>query len=559
MGIRVSALSLKYHFAVYLLFLLFYLCSCQSESVAKPEAAKKIAQIHEVYKAMSLEEKIGQLFLTGLDGDSIGKAKGLEKLSSIRPGGLILFTHNLKQDCPAFPGQFCRQSAKDISNFIDAIQNSNSQLSNLPLFLSIDQEGGQVFRINGDNFHLPSAWLMGKSADDESISALSYQLAKNLKGLGFHINFAPVADINNNIKNPVIGNRSFGKDTNTLIPAMESFLRGHSDAGLLSCVKHFPGHGDTDTDSHLDLPVINKSKKELLKLEVLPFARAIKQGVPMVMSAHLLIPALDKEAPISLSSNALRALLRREMGFSGLIISDDLSMGGVSPEGLKKDIAAKAFIAGNDLLLFSSYSQGVQENYDYLLKLFKNKKIPESRLEASVLRILLAKVEAGLIQVETKKYFSPLQMIKKWLAERRKQKRVEAYTKHSMQYWREKLIKSAFEEQFMPVKSHELYYLKTKSKAGKKFLAAGNHLNILKLDHRVHPLSNKHLLLDCSRLSASCEHQLQALLGEKPKSLGLILGTGFPAIKPVDNMYILNLNSPDDYSFISLLKVIDKL
>lgn len=236
---------------------------------------------------------------------------------------------------------------------------------------------------------------LGATNDTALAYAMGMAVAYQCKRLGVHINFAPVVDVNNNPANPVINFRSFGEDKERVSRMAIAYMRGMQDFGVMACAKHFPGHGDTDADSHKELPVISKSMAQLETLELYPFKRLIQAGVQSVMVAHLSVPALEKEAhvPTTLSKNTISTLLKKNMGFKGLVFTDALDMKGVAKYYAPGEVDLRAFMAGNDVLLFS---QDVPTGIAKIKEAIRNGKIPAAQLEQSVKKILLAKYAAGL-------------------------------------------------------------------------------------------------------------------------------------------------------------------
>ena len=217
--------------------------------------------------------------------------------------------------------------------------------------ITIDGEWGLGMRLDSvDKF--PYQLTLGAMNDEELVYKMGVAVGEQCKRIGVHVNYAPVVDINNNPNNPVIGYRSFGEDKNKVAQFGVAYMKGMQDAGIMACAKHFPGHGDVDVDSHLDLPVINKSMAQLDSLELMPFRAIFKAGVGSVMIAHLYIPAIDTAAnrATSISKNNVTDLLRNDLGYNGLTFTDALEMKGVAKYFPGGTIAVEALIAGNDML-----------------------------------------------------------------------------------------------------------------------------------------------------------------------------------------------------------------
>lgn len=220
-------------------------------------------------------------------------------------------------------------------------------------WIAIDQEGGRVTRIDEPLTPIPPMAALGEAADLRDVGRISEVMATELATLGFTLNLAPVLDVHSNPDNPVIGDRSFGSDPTRVARCGAGFMLGHHTAGVVPCGKHFPGHGDTDLDSHLDLPVVDHDRQRLNQIELYPFERAIAADIPMIMTAHLMVPALDPTYPATFSPRILDGLLRRELGFDGLVITDCLEMKAVSDHYAITDMIDLGMAAGVDIFLIS--------------------------------------------------------------------------------------------------------------------------------------------------------------------------------------------------------------
>lgn len=334
--------------------------------------------VDSVYQTLSLEQRIGQLFMVA--AYSGGEKYNLQHIDSlIRKyyiGGLIFMQGTADEQA--------RQT------------NYYQSISKVPLLIGMDAEWGLGMRLRGV-LDFPKQMVLGATQNEHLAYELGTLIAKQCKLLGVHINFAPVIDINNNPKNPVINFRSFGEDKQWVARLGLAYMRGIQDNGVLACAKHFPGHGDVDIDSHLDLPIVSKSKEQLQDMELYPFQVLCDSGVAAVMIAHLEIPSLDstKNQPSTLSKNIVDGLLRREMVYSGLIITDALDMQGLTKFFAPGDADLKAFMAGNDVLLFS---ENVPLAISKIKTAIEKQEISEERLKESVIRILEAKYDAGLNQ-----------------------------------------------------------------------------------------------------------------------------------------------------------------
>ncbi|RIJ66388.1 beta-N-acetylhexosaminidase [Rummeliibacillus sp. POC4] len=329
----------------------------------------------EVVSKMSLEEKIGQMILAGISGTTMD-ANTKKLVNQFHIGGIIFYKNNF--NTPAQTIQLVNQ-----------LKTENS--SRLPLFLSTDQEGGRVTRLPGGLTNFPTNEQIGKVNNREFSYKIGTLLGRELKEFGLNLDFAPVLDINSNPNNPVIGDRSFGNNLEIVSELGIQTMKGIQSQNVIPTIKHFPGHGDTSVDSHLDLPIVNKSLKELKELELIPFERAIDDGADVVMVAHILLPKLDKTNPASMSKAIMTDLLRNKLSFNGVIITDDMTMGAITEHFDIGKAAVESVKAGSDIIL-------VGHNYDNVVKIIaslkravQNGEISEQRLNESTERIIQLK------------------------------------------------------------------------------------------------------------------------------------------------------------------------
>lgn len=323
-------------------------------------------------QGMSLEAKIGQLIMAGYNT----AAEAEQLVRELSPGGLILFRRNIRTE---------QQTREDIASFQAAVAAGLP-----PLFIAVDQEGGTVSRLPASVGYFESAWEIGLRADVPYAVASGEQTGLILRDWGFNVNCAPVLDIGGNPDNKVIGTRAYGETADTVIVYGLAVLQGLQNTGMLAAVKHFPGHGGTAVDSHLSLPIIDLSLADLQKEALRPFIAAIDAGTDMVMMAHIRFSQLD-ELPASLSPVLVDALLRQELGFSGVVLTDDLTMGAITNQYEIGEAAVLAVEAGCDLLLVCHELANSCRVRDALLGAVRSGRLSETRIEASVERILLAK------------------------------------------------------------------------------------------------------------------------------------------------------------------------
>ncbi|WP_054024875.1 beta-N-acetylhexosaminidase [Bacillus sp. FJAT-28004] len=325
---------------------------------------------------MTLDEKIGQMVIVGIEGISVQK-QAKELIEKYRVGGFILYKDNMND-------------AAQILKLLNQLKETNQQ-NQTPLWLSLDQEGGKVNRMPAEFIKLPPASEVGKVGNTDYTNQIGQALGEEVRSLGFNMDFAPVLDINSNAKNPVIGNRSYGTDAETVIKHGIETMKAIQSKQVAAVVKHFPGHGDTSVDSHLDLPVVNKSLEELKAFELLPFEEAIQQDTDAIMIAHLLIPKIDKDYPASLSKKLITKLLREELGYEGVVMTDDMTMGGITEHFDVGKAAVTSILAGSDIILIGHDYKTQISVLQALKKNVRDGVISRDMLDNSVYRILRLK------------------------------------------------------------------------------------------------------------------------------------------------------------------------
>lgn len=350
-------------------------------------------RVDELLARMSLEEKVGQLFMVFFQGPALS-SELREMIERYHIGGIVLFSISGNVESP-------RQVAELIN---DAQSSAVASGAGIPLFVSVDQEGGSVVRLRDGFTVLPSQMAVGATGSSTLAAQMARVMAAELRALGFNMNLAPVLDVNNNANNPVIGVRSFSSDPQAVRELGRVMLQAYAESGILPVVKHFPGHGDTAVDSHFGLPLVPHERSRLDAVEFLPFRAAIDAGAPAIMTAHVLFPAIDPDPnrPATLSPAVLTDLLRGEFGFEGLIITDSLGMGALKNLVGTVEAAHLAFRAGADVLAFGAdIGATVAEQkaaYARLLEQVQSGEISTQRLDASVRRILETKAAAGLLE-----------------------------------------------------------------------------------------------------------------------------------------------------------------
>ncbi|MCI8538636.1 MAG: beta-N-acetylhexosaminidase [Oscillospiraceae bacterium] len=337
--------------------------------------------MEELLARMTVEEKVGQLLIAGIEGGEPGP-DAEAAISTVQPGGIILFRRNV-------------QSVEQLTALTDQLKEMNRE-NPVPLFLCVDEEGGLVSRMPDELADLPDMYEFGQKGDPALTYAVGRVLADLCRNQGINMNFAPVLDVWSNPGNTVIGRRAFGPDPETVAAMGLPVMEGLRDYGVIPVVKHFPGHGDTLTDSHEDLPVVEKSLEELLELELKPFAAAIADGAEVVMAAHVLERGIDPDLPASLSPRVIDGLLRKELGFEGVVCTDDLTMAAVSGRWSMGEAAVLAVEAGCDLLLVCHGGDNLTQARQGLLDAVGSGRVSAERLDESVRRILTLKEAYGL-------------------------------------------------------------------------------------------------------------------------------------------------------------------
>lgn len=334
-----------------------------------------IMKTNLVLEQMTLEEKIGQMFVTGFPGAEMSEEfQNLVKEEKI--GNVILFQYNELEK-----GQIERLCT-DISELI------KEQTGILP-FITSDEEGGIVSRLPEELAKFPSAMALAHLSQSEEIRRSAWLTGKQLKNLGINFNLAPVLDVNSNPENPVIGVRSYGEDSCTVWRCAKEAVMGYQESGILCAGKHFPGHGDTSVDSHLALPVVDKTLEELEQLELEPFRHAIACGIPAIMISHVMYRGCDESnLPATMSKYIMTDLLRSHLGFQGLILTDCMEMEAVKKTYGTPRAAAEAVCAGADLVFISRTPQAVRDSVELVKRYVKEGKISEDAITESVRRIL---------------------------------------------------------------------------------------------------------------------------------------------------------------------------
>ena len=354
-------------------------------------------------KKLSLEDRVGQMIVSSFQSNymSSDSAEFDELVTAVheqKVGGFHVFGGSERIPPvllnPTYGSVTLGQPLEAAS-----ILNRLQAISPLPLLNTADFEAGVGFRIAGATA-FPRLMAFGAARDERLAQEAGRVTGEEARALGVHVNFAPVVDVNNNPRNPVINTRSYGEDPQMVGRLASAYIRGMQAAGVAATLKHFPGHGDTDVDSHLGLPIIKHPRERLDQMELVPFRAGVAAGAEAVMTAHIEMPALDPtpKTPTTLSQPIVQGLLRKDLGFGGLIYTDSMGMAGVSAIYSPGEAAVRAVAAGNDVILHSPDDRAA---FEAIVEAVKSKRIPEAQINASVERILRAKARAGLHRNKT--------------------------------------------------------------------------------------------------------------------------------------------------------------
>lgn len=353
-----------------ILCFLVSLVSCGKNQELSFEEMTVEQKVEYLLSEMTLEEKIAQMMIVYYAGNEADDTL-VEIISNVKPGGFILFGNNIS-------------TYEKTKNFVDILQKN----SEIPMIISMDQEGGTVQRMlslsEPEATNIPSMYDLGATEDQALAYDVGKVMAEEMRTIGVNVVFGPVVDIYSNENNTVIGTRSFGRSSELVSKMATSLARGMEDNGVIATYKHFPGHGDTAVDSHVALPIINKSLEELENEELVPFKAAIENDAKIVMIGHIAVPEITgDDTPASLSKAVVTDLLKDKMGFDGLVVTDALNMGALTGNYTTDEIYKMAIEAGVDLLLMPSGSKAAIESI--------KKWVSEERIDESVRKILTFK------------------------------------------------------------------------------------------------------------------------------------------------------------------------
>jgi beta-N-acetylhexosaminidase len=318
----------------------------------------------------TLRQKIGQVFLVGCRGEALTPEERLT-FEQCSFGGFILFGHN------------CCEPRQILSLCRSLWQCASAE----PPFIAIDQEGGRVHRLPPPFTQFPAAAAIGARNDPNLAYQLGHAAARELAVAGINLNFAPVLDVSSNRQNPIIGDRSFGSDPNRVVAIGSAWTRGLKAGGIIPCGKHFPGHGDTNPDSHFDLPVVDKAFDALMAADLPPFVHACRNGIESLMTAHVRFTSLDPDWPATLSERVVSGLLRHRLGYDGMVFSDDMEMKAISDNYGLEDGALLAVRAGVDSLLYCHDLHRAMAAFEFLCGEAERDPSVRAQLENSYRRI----------------------------------------------------------------------------------------------------------------------------------------------------------------------------
>jgi beta-N-acetylhexosaminidase len=345
----------------------------QDKQQIKQENLTIDEKVDQIVESMSQTEKLGQMVMIGIQGTKVDD-DSLYMLNQYHMGGVILFDRNMENP----------EQVKQLTSDLQAQSNEK-----VPLFIGIDEEGGDVVRMAEKLTPPPSQKEIGATGDIEQAKTWAIKTAKSLKDMGINVNFAPVADVGSNDK------RSYSTDTNTVIDFVRAATKGYQQENIIYSLKHFPGIGKGKVDSHVDSSSIDVAKEVLMTEDIIPFKTIIDENDPndyFILVSHLKYPALDEEYPASLSSKIMTDLLRNELGYKGIIITDDMEMGAVANHNDFRSIGVKAVKAGADIVLVCHEYEHQQEVYLGLLDAVNSGEISQERIDESVKRIIKVKL-----------------------------------------------------------------------------------------------------------------------------------------------------------------------
>lgn len=376
----------KIYFILGLILSLIISSACGEKNLeVEPDRETKpkesLDDIDRQIEKMTLEEKIGQLMIIGFEGKNFSEEVRLG-IEQLKPSGFILFARNI-------------EDSRQTLDLLNEIKKHNKKY-NIPLFLAIDEEGGEVSRLPREINKIPSAKELGDLSDLELIGDFGSYNSRVLKSLGFNLNNNPSLDVRYNINNEITKTRSFGRLEEDVSQRGLRMLEASEEAGILSVVKHFPGHGSTDIDSHYKLPIVNKSLEALENEDILPFKKAIDSGVNGIMVAHVMYKHLDGKYPASVSKKVIQDYLIDSLGYKNLIFSDDMTMGAITNSHEPQDAAVLFIKSGGDIA-YLCHGEGIGYEFkNSMIRAIEKGEISEAEIDKKLYKILSFKKEYGI-------------------------------------------------------------------------------------------------------------------------------------------------------------------
>lgn len=369
-----------------------------SKYEAQDPSKEDLERVNSILNSMTLSQKVGQMFIVGFSGTSLNSSLQ-NAIKNYNMGNVIYLANNVS-------------NASTLTALSNNIQNAFVSSNSVPGFISIDQEGGRVARLVNGGTHFISQMAMGATNNYNNTYLEGKAIGEELISYGINMNFAPVLDVNNNPDNPIIGIRSYSD--NPILASLygKNMFKGLQESNVIGCSKHFPGHGNTSVDSHYGLPTITSSKEELYKTELAPFISSISNGIDSIMTTHIIFSAIDPNYPATLSSKVLTELLREELGYEGLIVTDGMGMAAITKYfGTPSQTGVQAVKAGVDILTYTSINEPI-EAHQAIIEAVRKGEITEERINESVRRILLAKLEYGILDNYIKQDINRTEMLK---------------------------------------------------------------------------------------------------------------------------------------------------
>ena len=349
--------------------------------IAPNASQEDLDYVNNILKDLTLDEKIGQMLIGSYNGTTMS-SDAINAIENYKLGNFIHMAYNVPDGATA-------------GSFTTEIQNKMVSTTGIPGFICIDQEGGRVTRLTNGGTRFIGNMAIAATNDPNNAYLVGAATGEELKNYGINFDLAPVLDVNNNPNNPVINNRSYSDNAITVSLFGRQMIAGLASSSVMSCAKHFPGHGNTSTDSHTSLPKITSTKEDLYAIELAPFISAIASGIDSIMTTHIIFSAIDKEYPATLSKAVLTDLLRNELGFDGIIVTDGMEMAAIANNYGVGQAAVLAVKAGADLLAYTTISNPITAHQSIKAAVM-NGEITEERIDESVRRILLKKLKYDL-------------------------------------------------------------------------------------------------------------------------------------------------------------------